>query len=98
VFSRTVSPISGDEKSSFLAQGTVSRLARNAAFNAKPPCGIGTSYVARIFSITRSIKKLKIYNSRASAVMNCPSGSTSLTSFGSTSCQQTMSTQLRCKI
>jgi hypothetical protein len=46
-----------------LRYGAISRLARNAAFNAKLPCGIGTSYVARIFSMTRSVKKLKICSS-----------------------------------
>jgi len=37
-----------------LVHGTVPRLARSAAFNANPPCGTGTSVVARIFSMTRS--------------------------------------------
>jgi len=46
-----------------LRHGVISRLARNAAFNAKLPCGIGNSYVARFFSMTFSIKKLKICSS-----------------------------------
>jgi hypothetical protein len=48
-----------------LRHGTISRLARSAAFNANPPCGTGISYVARIFSMTLSIKKLKIRSSRS---------------------------------
>jgi hypothetical protein len=39
-----------------LRHGDSSRLARSAAFNASLPCGTGGSFVARIFSITRSIK------------------------------------------
>jgi hypothetical protein len=74
---------------------TVSRLARNAAFNPRLPCGTGTSYVVRIFSTTRSIKKLNICSSRSRALMNFSSGSTRVPIFGSTSCQQRRSTQLR---
>jgi hypothetical protein len=40
----------------FFRHGTISRLARSAAFNANLPCWAGTSFVARIFSMTRSIK------------------------------------------
>jgi hypothetical protein len=36
--------------------GNISRLVRGAAFNANFPCRTGTSFVARIFSMTRSIK------------------------------------------
>jgi hypothetical protein len=39
-----------------LRHGTISRLARSAALNANLPCGTGPSFVARIFSMTRSIK------------------------------------------
>src|SRR5215472_12191861 len=53
----------------FAHHGVISRLARNAAFSANFPCGTGTSFVARIFSMTRSIKRLKLCNSRSSASM-----------------------------
>src|SRR5262249_52732434 len=39
-----------------LGHRMTSRLAWKAGFNAKFPCGTGTSFMARIFSITRSIK------------------------------------------
>src|SRR5262249_17917194 len=39
-----------------LGHGVIARLVRSAAFNANFPCGTDISYVARIFSITRSIK------------------------------------------
>jgi hypothetical protein len=97
-FGRVISSDSRYRKSNFSVYGTVSRLARKAAFNAKLPRAIGTSYVPRIFSMTRSIKKLKICSSRSRTLMNASSGSTRLTNFGSTSCQQTMSTQLRCEM
>src|SRR5215469_10766300 len=67
--------------------GVISRLARNAAFNANFPCGTGTSFVARIFSMTRSIKRLKLCNSRLRALKKVVSGSTRMTTLGSTSCQ-----------
>jgi hypothetical protein len=38
------------------AQGVISRLAYSAAFSASLPGGIGSSFVAQIFSITRSMK------------------------------------------
>jgi DNA replication protein DnaC len=40
-------------------------------------------------------KQLKICSSRSRALMNLSSGSTRMTTFGSTSCQHTISTQLR---
>jgi hypothetical protein len=43
--------------------GTASRLARSAALSANLLGGTGNSCVARIFSITLSIKKLKICSS-----------------------------------
>jgi hypothetical protein len=75
--------------------GIASRLARSAALSANLLGGIGNSCVVRIFSMTLSIKKLKICSSLSSVLMNFSSGSTRITSFGKTSCQQTMSTQHR---
>src|SRR5215472_12448996 len=46
----------------FASHGVISRLARNAAFNANCPWGSGMSLVARIFSMTRSINNLKLCN------------------------------------
>jgi len=41
-FAALLVPNTGYEKSNFSVQETVSRLARNAVFNANLPCGIGT--------------------------------------------------------
>src|SRR5215475_10658768 len=51
----------------FPGHGVISRLARNAAFSASLPWGTGTSLAAWIFSMTRSIKRLKLCNSRSRA-------------------------------
>src|SRR5215469_9789017 len=49
----------GPSADCFPGHGVISRLARNAAFSASLPCGTGTSFVARIFSMTRSIKQVE---------------------------------------
>jgi hypothetical protein len=53
---KIASRISPVAKIRLLRHWTIPTLACNAAFSANLPCGTGTSYLARIFSITRSIK------------------------------------------
>ena len=44
------------EPQSAADHGFISTLARSAVLSASLPCGIGISFVAQIFSITRSMK------------------------------------------